>query len=64
MLWKPLYLGCVAAWMMVGPESANGWRLHLTVQIRGKEMNAEQKGRFLDKNGRNITKSPVPMKLP
>lgn len=46
MLWKPLYLECVAVQMMVGPELANDWSLCLTIQIRGKEMNAEQKGTF------------------
>lgn len=32
--------------------------------MRGKEMNAEQKGMFLDKNGRNTTKSPATIKRP
>lgn len=64
MLWKPLYWECIAAQMMVGPKLANGWSVCLTIQIRGKKMNAEQKDRFLDKNGKNIAKSPVSMKLP
>lgn len=64
MLWKPIYLEFVAVQMMVGIQLANCWSLCLTIQIRGKEMNAEEKGTFFDKNGKNITKSPVPMKLP
>lgn len=35
---------------MVGSELANGWSPCLTVQTRRKEMNAGEKGRFLDKD--------------